>query len=69
MLSGEDRETERILLGIRLADGLDVGATLADRLPQLVEEGLLEAAPAQRGRAVLTLRGRLLADTVVRRLT
>ncbi len=69
VLSGEDRETERILLGIRLADGLDVGATLADRLPQLVEEGLLEAAPAQRGRAVLTLRGRLLADTVVRRLT
>ena len=33
-----------------------------------VEDGLLELAPHREGRAVLTLRGRLLADAVVRYL-
>ncbi|CAM3711920.1 radical SAM family heme chaperone HemW [Occultella aeris] len=68
-LTQGQREDERILLGVRLADGLDVGADLRGRLPTLVGDGLIEAEPAAAGRAVLTLRGRLLADTVVRALT
>ena len=35
----------------------------------LVADGLLDAAAVVRGRAVLTLRGRLMADTVTRALT
>jgi len=35
----------------------------------LVVDGLLDASAAMRGRAVLTLRGRLMADTVTRALT
>ena len=35
----------------------------------LVADGLLDTAAALRGRAVLTLRGRLMADTVTRALT
>ncbi|UFU04942.1 radical SAM family heme chaperone HemW [Ruania halotolerans] len=68
-LSRDDREVERILLGVRLADGLEVGRELLARLPDLVADGLIDAQAAAGGRAVLTLRGRLLADTVVRRLT
>jgi oxygen-independent coproporphyrinogen-3 oxidase len=34
-----------------------------------MSQGLLEPAAALRGRAVLTLRGRLMADTVTGRLT
>ncbi|MBZ2195214.1 radical SAM family heme chaperone HemW [Occultella gossypii] len=68
-LTQRQREDERVLLGVRLADGLDVGPDLRGRLPTLVADGLLEGDPASAGRAVLTLRGRLLADTVVRALT
>jgi len=35
----------------------------------LVGDGLLDAGAALRSRAVLTLRGRLMADTVTRALT
>jgi putative oxygen-independent coproporphyrinogen III oxidase len=72
VLTAEDRRVERILLELRLADGcpLDVlapaGRRAADRA---VADGLLEPVPYRaRGRAVLTLRGRLLADAVVRDL-
>ncbi|MDX5398804.1 MAG: radical SAM family heme chaperone HemW, partial [Actinomycetes bacterium] len=66
ILSAEDRRFERLMLGVRLAEGLAVD----DRgtLRWLVEEGLAEAAPAAAGRVVLTLRGRLLADSVTHRL-
>jgi oxygen-independent coproporphyrinogen-3 oxidase len=61
---------ERVMLGIRLAEGLDAteldGAT-RDALPDLAAEGLVEAAAVDR--VVLTRRGRLLADAVVRALT
>ncbi|NJP65257.1 radical SAM family heme chaperone HemW [Streptomyces spiramenti] len=69
VLSAEDRRVERIMLELRLSDGcpLDLltpaGALVASRA---VEEGLLERAAHRRGRAVLTLRGRLLADALVR---
>jgi putative oxygen-independent coproporphyrinogen III oxidase len=69
VLSPEERYTEQVMLGLRLADGLPVevidrpGQAAADRA---VSDGLLTAAPA--GRLVLTRRGRLLADAVVRDL-
>jgi oxygen-independent coproporphyrinogen-3 oxidase len=72
ILTAEDRRVERVLLELRLAAGcpLDVltaaGAAAAARA---VADGLLEPVPYAEGRAVLTLRGRLLADAVVRDLT
>ncbi|MYT12579.1 oxygen-independent coproporphyrinogen-3 oxidase [Streptomyces sp. SceaMP-e96] len=71
ILSDEDRRVERILLELRLADGcpLDILAPAGARAAaRALADGLLEPAPYERGRAVLTLRGRLLADAVVRDL-
>ncbi|SDO11001.1 radical SAM family heme chaperone HemW [Actinacidiphila guanduensis] len=71
VLTAEDRRVERILLELRLSAGcpLDLlteeGTRAAERA---VRDGLLEPAPYAEGRAVLTLRGRLLADAVVRDL-
>ncbi len=71
VLSAEDRRVERVLLELRLADGcpLDIlapaGARAAERA---LSDGLLQPDMYERGRAVLTLRGRLLADAVVRDL-
>lgn len=68
MLTGAQRADEEILLAVRLADGLQVEERKRDRLAALVADDLLEAEPAAAGVALLTLRGRLLADTVVRAL-
>jgi coproporphyrinogen III oxidase-like Fe-S oxidoreductase len=71
LLSADDRRVERVLLEVRLRDGLPLqalrpaGLTAAGRF---VAQGLLEPDAHARGRAVLTLRGRLLADAVVRDL-
>jgi oxygen-independent coproporphyrinogen-3 oxidase len=62
---------ERVLLESRIREGLAL-----DRVPGasrtavagLIADGLVEASDALRGRIVLTLRGRLLADAVVRAL-
>ncbi|WP_449282594.1 radical SAM family heme chaperone HemW [Leucobacter sp.] len=75
-LSGEARREERILLETRISDGLPADVlTPAERgaIPQLIADGLLDgraaiAAPGRPARVVPTLRGRLLADTVVHRL-
>ncbi|MFD5737604.1 radical SAM family heme chaperone HemW [Streptomyces sioyaensis] len=71
VLTGEDRRVERILLELRLSAGcpLDLLAPAGARAAaRALEDGLLEPAPYEAGRAVLTLRGRLLADAVVRDL-
>lgn len=71
VLSQSQRHDERVLLGIRLAEGLplDVLSEAGRRSVQtLVQQGLLLGPPAVGGRAVLTLRGRLLADTVTHAL-
>ncbi|NEW72852.1 radical SAM family heme chaperone HemW [Streptomyces rhizosphaericus] len=71
LLSAEERRVERILLELRLAEGCPLellrpaGVAAAARA---LEDGLLEPEPYGRGQAVLTLRGRLLADAVVRDL-
>jgi oxygen-independent coproporphyrinogen-3 oxidase len=71
VLSAEDRRVERILLELRLLEGCELallkpaGLAAAEKA---VRGGLLEDGPYAQGRAVLTLRGRLLADAVVRDL-
>ncbi|MCP2338798.1 radical SAM family heme chaperone HemW [Actinomadura rupiterrae] len=67
ILGDEDRHIERIMLELRLADGCPVDLLDERSVRSLVADGLLE--PVRDGRAVLTLRGRLLADAVVRDLT
>ena len=71
-LTAADRALERVMLGLRLRDGLPLDA-LSDvgraRAAGAVAQGLLEGGPHAEGRAVLTDRGRLLADAVVRDLT
>lgn len=71
-LSAEQSRVEAIMLGVRLREGLDAGVVperTRDALPVLVADGLIDEAEAARGRVVLTLRGRLLADVAVRALT
>ncbi len=71
LLSPHDRRVEDVLLRLRLAEGLPLsslhpaGAAAAGRAR---DDGLLDGAAYDAGRAVLTLRGRLLADAVVRDL-
>jgi len=69
VLDGDTRRVERVLLEVRLREGLPV-AVLDDggraAVADLVADGLLEPDTAER--LVLTTRGRLLADAVVRDL-
>ncbi|WP_461026916.1 radical SAM family heme chaperone HemW [Streptomyces sparsus] len=71
VLSAEDRRVERIMLELRLVEGcplelLAPAGTKAAR--RAVADGLLREDAYADGRAALTLRGRLLADAVVRDL-
>lgn len=71
-LDEDTRRLEEILLRSRLADGMPLalaGAAGRRAVAGLIADGLVEASAALRGRVVLTLRGRLLADAVVRALT
>ncbi len=69
VLGVQEREVERVLLGVRLVEGLPV-ASLPDpsSMEALEADGLVDPDAAAAGRLVLTVRGRLLADTVVRAL-
>jgi oxygen-independent coproporphyrinogen-3 oxidase len=70
-LTEPERYEERVMLRVRLADGLPLTELAADGhagLPALVADGLLDADAIASGRVVLTRRGRLLADAVVRAL-
>ena len=70
-LDAGTREVERIMLEARLGSGLEVDALDAvgrHAVAGLIADGLVEPAEAFKGRLVLTLKGRLLADAVVRRL-
>lgn len=71
LLDAETRRVERILLETRIATGLPTTVlTTAQRraIPELIADGLIDGRAALAGRVVPTLRGRLLADTVVHRL-
>ena len=71
-LTVEQQDDERVLLGIRLANGLPidgVGAQARLRVGELIGDGLVDGQLALTDRRlVLTRRGRLLADTVVHAL-
>ncbi|MFD7025817.1 radical SAM family heme chaperone HemW [Promicromonospora sukumoe] len=77
LLTREEAHLERVMLGVRLREGLDLGVLSAPgrtAVAGLVARGLLDghAALGAGGvppRALLTRRGRLLADAVVRDLT
>jgi len=65
------RRLERLMLGLRLREGLPLGELTArgrDAAAHAVTYGLLDRQAHGEGRAVLTLRGRLLADAVIRDL-
>lgn len=65
------RLTERLMLEVRLVDGLnlsDLPVAASQHAQQCVTWGLADRAAMTKGRLVLTQRGRLLADAVVRDL-
>jgi putative oxygen-independent coproporphyrinogen III oxidase len=70
VLTPAQRYTEDVMLRLRLVDGLALSTLDGDGVAaaRAVRDGLLEPAGYARGVAVLTLRGRLLADAVVRDL-
>jgi oxygen-independent coproporphyrinogen-3 oxidase len=71
VLDGDAETLERVLLGIRIVDGLPIDQVpLAGRgaVPDLVRAGLVDPMAATASQIVLTREGRLLADTVVRAL-
>lgn len=62
---------EALMLGLRLREGIAVTELHPSRRDSAVEmarEGLLEYSAFESGRLVLTARGRLLADAIVRKL-
>ena len=72
VLDAPTRRLERVLLEVRLSDGLATDVLSPEAVTDcdaLVREGLVEPDALASGRVVLTLRGRLLADLVVRRMT
>ena len=85
ILGEEERELERVMLGLRTSEGIEldglpgvasgheagagcVSMPAGGRVASLIADGLIDGAAALRGRACLTLRGRLLADYVTREL-
>jgi putative oxygen-independent coproporphyrinogen III oxidase len=71
-LTAAEQRMEEIMLRARLAEGLPLslltGTALADS-ERMVGDRLLDRSAYAAGRLVLTLRGRLLADAVIRDLT
>ncbi|MFI0409791.1 radical SAM family heme chaperone HemW [Actinomadura sp. 3N508] len=69
VLDDDDRRIERIMLELRLAQGCPTDLLDDKAARKAIDDGLLDPAPYEKGRAVLTQQGRLLADAVVRDLT
>ena len=72
ILTVDEQRVERIMLELRLSSGLPASALDREGLAAArlaAADGLLEPTTLDLGRAVLTPRGRLLADAVVRALT
>lgn len=71
VLTADQSETEKVLLEVRTIDGLAISelpGTGRSKIAGFIAEGLIEPQAAFAGRLVLTLKGRLLADAVVRDL-
>jgi oxygen-independent coproporphyrinogen-3 oxidase len=74
LVDEENRNIERVMLEARLSDGMDLtwlkskGLATAETISTLIAEGLIDGTAVFSGTLKLTLRGRLLADYVVRKL-
>ncbi|GIF00215.1 coproporphyrinogen III oxidase [Paractinoplanes rishiriensis] len=66
VLSDEDRRMEDIMLRVRLREGIPLARVDAVGAKQALADGLLERSAYEDGNLILTLRGRLLADAVIR---
>lgn len=67
-LTSEQREVERIMLNLRLRNGLPLATLPGPAAYQGFLDGYFDQASFHSGLAVLTLKGRLMADAVVRSL-
>jgi oxygen-independent coproporphyrinogen-3 oxidase len=73
-LDDQTRLTERILLELRIADGLSIelakklNPEAANLIAGFIADGMIEPREALHGQLKLTLKGRLLADALVRAL-
>jgi oxygen-independent coproporphyrinogen-3 oxidase len=70
-LDAETREVERVLLLSRIRTGIPIDSLTAHgraEIAGLIADELIDGRAAIRGNLELTLRGRLLADAVVRRI-
>lgn len=68
----EARALESVLLRTRIREGMPIAELLGEgrhAVASLIADGLIDGTAAVHGRIVLTRRGRLLADAVVRALT
>jgi oxygen-independent coproporphyrinogen-3 oxidase len=74
VLDKATRDAERILLEIRISDGLEldlvkqINPNTPKLVSQFIADGFIDGLLALRGRLVLTLKGRLLADSLVRQI-
>ena len=73
-LDESKKATERVLLELRLREGMSIellksiNPLVAKPISQFIADGMVNAADAIRGQLTLTLKGRLLADALVRDL-
>jgi putative oxygen-independent coproporphyrinogen III oxidase len=71
-LTAAERRMEEIMLRARLAEGLPLtllDGAASDHPERMADDGLIDRSAYAAGRLVLTLKGRLLADAVIRDLT
>ena len=71
MLSSEEKESERIMLEIRLPSGIKLASLKSDqaeKLSEFLEAGELDARLWESGIVALTPKGRLVADRIVRKI-
>jgi putative oxygen-independent coproporphyrinogen III oxidase len=68
LLGDAAQRLETVMLGVRMADGVALRDGELASADELARRGLLDTGALARGRAVLTLPGRLMADAVTREL-
>jgi len=71
ILTEDQRYVEDVMLRVRLAEGMPIASlqpTGAEAIPHIAAAGLLDTDALSTGTVLLTLRGRLLADAVIRDL-
>ncbi|WP_433376381.1 radical SAM family heme chaperone HemW [Actinoplanes sp. CA-142083] len=66
LLDDEDRRVEDIMLRVRLSDGIPLAGLDGRGAKQALEDGLLVPEAYGKGQLILNLKGRLLADAVIR---